>query len=54
MMCAIYMTIQEISHSEYLKKGKGRLTFDECADWNFEDIKALTVAGSMEKKNLNG
>lgn len=36
-----------------LKKRKEQVYYDECADWYFEDIQALTKFYNMEKKNLN-
>lgn len=36
-----------------LKKRKEQVFYDECADWYFEDIQALTKLCNMEKKNLN-
>lgn len=36
-----------------LKKRKEQVYYDECADWYFEDIQALTKLRNMEKKNLN-
>lgn len=36
-----------------LKKRKEQVYYDECADWYFEDIQALTKLYNMEKKNLN-
>ncbi len=35
------------------KKRKEEMFFDECADWHYEDIKILTNAFNMQKKNLN-
>ena len=35
------------------KKRKERMYFDECDDWHFEDICALTDISAMEKKSLN-
>lgn len=35
------------------KKRKQGMYFDECDDWHFEDICALTNISNMEKKNLN-
>lgn len=35
------------------KKRKEQVYFDECADWYFEDIWALTDVNHMKKKNLN-
>ena len=35
------------------KKRKKQFYFDECADWYFEDIYALTAIEEMEKRNLN-
>lgn len=35
------------------KKRKQAIYFDECDDWHFEDISALTGVFDMEKKNLN-
>lgn len=35
------------------KKRKKQVYYDECADWYFEDIQALTACKSMEKKKLN-
>lgn len=35
------------------KKRKQFMYFDECDDWHFEDISALTGIVDMEKKNLN-
>ena len=36
-----------------LKKRKEELFYDECDDWYFEDIEALTGKKNMKKKNLN-
>ena len=35
------------------KKRKNQFYYDECIDWYFEDIKALTAISNMEKRNLN-
>lgn len=35
------------------KKRKEELFYDECDDWYFEDIEALTGKKNMKKKNLN-
>lgn len=35
------------------KKRKKQFYFDECEDWYFDDIHALTAIVEMEKKNLN-
>ncbi len=35
------------------KKRKKWMYFEECDDWYFEDISALTGISDMEKKNLN-
>lgn len=35
------------------KKRKEQVYFDECVDWYFEDIWALTDVNHMKKKNLN-
>ena len=35
------------------KKRKEQFCYDECADWYFEDIQALTAVSNMEKRNLN-
>lgn len=35
------------------KKKKEQVYFDECGDWYFEDIWALTAVNHMKKKNLN-
>lgn len=35
------------------KKRKERMYYEECGDWYFEDISALTGISDMEKKNLN-
>ena len=35
------------------KKRKEQIYFDECSDWYFEDIRALTGICNMEKKDLN-
>lgn len=35
------------------KKRKEELYYDECDDWYFEDIEALTDISNMEKKELN-
>ena len=35
------------------KKRKEQIFYDECVDWYFEDIQALTTISNMEKKNLN-
>ncbi len=35
------------------KKRKKQNYYDECFEWNFEDIKALTAVNCMEKRNLN-
>ena len=35
------------------KKRKEQFCYDECADWYFEDIHALTAISNMEKRNLN-
>lgn len=45
------MTIPAISHFVYSKKEE--LFYDECDDWYFEDIEALTGKKNMKKKNLN-
>ena len=36
-----------------IKKRKEELFYDECDDWYFEDIEALTGKKNMKKKNLN-
>ena len=35
------------------KKRKGEMYYDECDDWRYEDICALTNISDMERKNLN-
>lgn len=35
------------------KKRKQLMYFDECDDWHFEDISALTGIFDMERKDLN-
>lgn len=35
------------------KKRKEQVYFDECIDWYFEDIRALTGISDMERKKLN-
>lgn len=35
------------------KKRKEEIYYDECDDWYFEDIEALTDISNMEKRNLN-
>lgn len=35
------------------KKRKEQIFYDECVDWYFEDIQALTTISNMEKRNLN-
>lgn len=35
------------------KKRKAELFYDECEDWLFSDIRALTGVQHIEKKNLN-
>lgn len=35
------------------KKRKERIYFDECDDWHYEDVCALTDISTMERKNLN-
>lgn len=35
------------------KKRKEQVFFDECEDWHYEDICALTDILDMERKNLN-
>ena len=35
------------------KKRKEQIYFDECSDWYFVDIQALTGICDMERKNLN-
>lgn len=35
------------------KKRKEEMYFDECDDWCYEDICALTGISNMERKNLN-
>lgn len=35
------------------KKRKAQIYYDECEDWYFEDIQALTGISGMEKKGLN-
>lgn len=39
--------------SRIFKKRKELMYFDECDDWYFEDIFALTGVSDMKKKNLN-
>ena len=36
-----------------LKKRKEQIYFDECDDWHYEDICALTGISNMERKCLN-
>lgn len=36
-----------------LKKRKEKVFYDECEEWYYEDIQALTGICDMEKKNLN-
>ena len=36
-----------------LKKRKEKVSYDECEEWYYEDIQALTGICDMEKKNLN-
>lgn len=35
------------------KKRKEWTYFEECDDWHYEDIYALTNISNMERKNLN-
>ena len=35
------------------KKRKEQIYFDECDDWHYEDIYALTDISAMQRKNLN-
>lgn len=35
------------------KKRKDKVYFDECVDWQFEDIRILTACNNMENRNLN-
>jgi len=35
------------------KKRKGKIFYDECEDWLFADIQALTDIKKMERKDLN-
>ncbi len=35
------------------KKRKEQIYFDECEDWNFEDIRVLTNISDMVRKDLN-
>lgn len=35
------------------KKRKEHFFYDECTEWYYEDIQALTDISTMEKKNLN-
>lgn len=35
------------------KKRKEQMYYDECSDWLFEDIYALTEVSDLKKKNLN-
>ncbi|MCM1262822.1 MAG: zeta toxin family protein [Butyrivibrio sp.] len=35
------------------KKRKDKVYFDECADWQFEDIRILTACDNMENGKLN-
>lgn len=36
-----------------MKKRKEKVFYDECEEWYYEDIQALTGICDMEKKNLN-
>lgn len=51
-VCHIYDN-SESRPFRIFKKRKERMYFDECDDWNFEDICVLTDVFDMEKKNLN-
>jgi len=37
----------------FFKKRKEQTYFDECDDWHYEDICALTDISDMERRNLN-
>lgn len=52
-MYAIFMIILESTHFAYFKKRKDKHFYDECSDWYFEDIQALTSIEDIEKRNLN-
>lgn len=52
-MYVIYMIILESVHFAYFKKGKDKHLYDECSDWYFEDIQALTSVEEIERINLN-
>ena len=52
-MYVIYMIILESAPFAYFKKRKDKHFYDECSDWYFEDIQALTSIEDIEKINLN-
>lgn len=51
-ICHIYDN-SDIRPFRIFKKRKEQIYFDECDDWRYEDIYALTGVSNMERKNLN-
>lgn len=51
-ICHIYDN-SDIRPFRIFKKRKEQIYFDECDDWHYEDIYALTGVSNMERKNLN-
>lgn len=51
-ICHIYDN-SDIKPFRIFKKRKEQMYFDECNDWRYEDIYALTGISNMVRKNLN-
>ena len=51
-ICHIYDNSGDVPHRIF-KKRKNQYFYDECEDWYFEDIQALTEIDCMELKELN-
>lgn len=54
-VCDICHIYDNSTHRPFriFKKRKNLMHFDECDDWYFEDIRALTGVSDMQKKSLN-
>lgn len=51
-ICHIYDN-SGIKPFRIFKKRKEQAYFDECADWQYEDIRILTNVDNMENRKLN-
>lgn len=51
-ICHIYDNSGDVPHRIF-KKRKNQYFYDECEDWYFEDIQALTEIDCMELQELN-